>query len=159
MRLAHHSVALPQAPRWVDRQLPVLVDLFQQLAQQHNRLQTREPRLAHLALASVLKAGLRKSLASMSPTAHQSRSTPTKRTGTNASDHKWKTVSSIEFSTLTSKMSIAHCIIDKVIPNDPSTGLYAIFDGHGGRQVSDYCAERFPLEIKKELQKNPADLT
>ena len=50
-------------------------------------------------------------------------------------------------------------MVDKVIPNDPSTGLFAIFDGHGGRQVSDYCAERFPLEIKKELQKNPADLT
>ena len=28
-----------------------------------------------------------------------------------------------------------------------------------GRQVSDYLAERFPIEIKKELMKNPADLT
>ena len=54
---------------------------------------------------------------------------------------------------------IAHCIVDKVIPSDPSSGLFAIFDGHGGRQVSDYCAERFPLEIKKEMQKNPADMT
>jgi protein phosphatase PTC1 len=53
----------------------------------------------------------------------------------------------------------ANCTVDKVIPNDPSSGLFAIFDGHGGRQVSDYCAERFPLEIKKELTKNPADLT
>lgn len=56
-------------------------------------------------------------------------------------------------------MCLAHCIIDKIVPSDPSSGLFAIFDGHGGRQVSDYCAERFPLEIKKELQKNPADLT
>ena len=48
--------------------------------------------------------------------------------------------------------------MDKVTPNDPSSGLFAIFDGHGGRQVSDYCAERFPLEIRKELMKNPADL-
>ena len=48
--------------------------------------------------------------------------------------------------------------MDKVIPSDPSTGLFAIFDGHGGRQVSDYCAERFPLEIKREMAKNPADM-
>ena len=53
---------------------------------------------------------------------------------------------------------LAHCIVDKVIPSDPSTGLFAIFDGHGGRQVSDYCAERFPLEIKREMAKNPADM-
>ena len=54
---------------------------------------------------------------------------------------------------------IAHCIVDKVVPNDPSLGLYCIFDGHGGRQVSDYAAERFPIEMRKELMKNPSDLS
>jgi serine/threonine protein phosphatase PrpC len=33
-----------------------------------------------------------------------------------------------------------------------------VFDGHGGRQVSDYCAERFPVEIRKEFAKNPTSL-
>ena len=60
---------------------------------------------------------------------------------------------------LTSQIvSLAHCIVDKIVPSDPSSGLFAIFDGHGGRQVSDYCAERFPLEVRKELMKSPADL-
>ena len=45
-----------------------------------------------------------------------------------------------------------------MVASDPSSGLYAIFDGHGGRQVSDYCAERVPIELRKELMKNPADL-
>lgn len=53
---------------------------------------------------------------------------------------------------------VAHSIVDKISASDPSSGLFAIFDGHGGRQVSDYCAERFPNEIRKELMKNPADL-
>lgn len=56
-------------------------------------------------------------------------------------------------------MEDTHCIIDKVVPNDPSLGLFCIFDGHGGRQVSDYAAERFPIEMRKELMKNPADLS
>jgi len=38
---------------------------------------------------------------------------------------KWKTVRKY-FSNL------AHCIVDKV-GNDSSCGLFAIFDGHGGR--------------------------
>jgi serine/threonine protein phosphatase PrpC len=50
-----------------------------------------------------------------------------------------------------------HCIVDK-IGGDPNCGLFAIFDGHGGKQVSEYCAERFPIEVRKELQKSPADL-
>ena len=56
-------------------------------------------------------------------------------------------------------LCLARCIVDKIVPTDPSSGLFAIFDGHGGRQVSDYCAEKFPLDIRKELMKNPADLT
>ena len=56
-------------------------------------------------------------------------------------------------------LCLARCIVDKIVPTDPSSGLFAIFDGHGGRQVSDYCAEKCPLDIRKELMKNPADLT
>lgn len=56
-------------------------------------------------------------------------------------------------------MEDTNCMVDKISPSDPSSGLFCIFDGHGGRQVSDYCAERFPLEMKRELAKNPADLT
>ena len=49
-------------------------------------------------------------------------------------------------------------MVDKV-NNDPNTGLFAIFDGHGGRAVSEYCSERFPEELRRELQKSPLDLT
>jgi serine/threonine protein phosphatase PrpC len=52
---------------------------------------------------------------------------------------------------------LAYCILDKVA-GDPSCGLFALFDGHGGRQVSDHCAERFPVEIRKEMQKGPSDV-
>ena len=54
-------------------------------------------------------------------------------------------------------MEDTYCIVDKV-GGDPSCGLFAIFDGHGGKQVADHCAERFPIELRKELQKNPQDL-
>lgn len=57
------------------------------------------------------------------------------------------------------QMEDTRCLVDKIVPSDPSSGLFAIFDGHGGRQVSDYCAERFPLDIRKELMKGAADLT
>lgn len=77
------------------------------------------------------------------------------RTKTSASVPKWKTVST---SVTLTFLSLAHCIVDK-IAGDPNCGLFCIFDGHGGRQVSDHCAERFPAEMKKELMKNPADLT
>jgi serine/threonine protein phosphatase PrpC len=66
-------------------------------------------------------------------------------------DLKWKTVSSQHSNYL------AHCIVDG-IPGDPSCGIYAVFDGHGGKQVSEYCAERFPAEMRKELQKGHIDL-
>ena len=77
------------------------------------------------------------------------------RTRTSVSVPKWKTVSNPFTITY---FSLAHCIVDKVA-GDPSCGLFCIFDGHGGRQVSDHCAERFPTLINKELMKNPADLT
>ena len=41
---------------------------------------------------------------------------------------------------------------------DQDIHLFSIFDGHGGKQVSEYCAERFPVELKKELAKAPLDL-
>ena len=84
---------------------------------------------------------------------HQvSENTHTKKKKTQGSDPKWKTVSSNTFNHL-----LAHCIVDK-LGNDPNCGLFAIFDGHGGKQVSEYCAERFPIELRKELQKSPNDL-
>lgn len=55
-------------------------------------------------------------------------------------------------------MEDTHCIVDK-IGNDATCGLFCIFDGHGGRQVSDHCAERFPDLIRKQVQTKPADLT
>jgi serine/threonine protein phosphatase PrpC len=43
--------------------------------------------------------------------------------------------------------------------NDPNCGLFAIFDGHGGKQVADHCAERVPEELKKEIVKTAGDLS
>ena len=56
------------------------------------------------------------------------------------------------------QMEDTYCIVDK-LGGDNTCGLFAIFDGHGGRQVSDHCAERFPAELRKEVAKKPADLT
>jgi serine/threonine protein phosphatase PrpC len=55
------------------------------------------------------------------------------------------------------QMEDTYCIMDKVA-GDQTCGMFAIFDGHGGKQVSDHCAERFPTEFRKEMQKNPSDL-
>lgn len=44
------------------------------------------------------------------------------------------------------QMEDTHCILDKA-GGDPTCGFFGLFDGHGGRQVSDHCAERFPSEI------------
>lgn len=54
-------------------------------------------------------------------------------------------------------MEDTYSIVDKM-GGDQTCGLFAIFDGHGGKQVSDHCAERVPVELRKELQKNPTDL-
>ena len=53
--------------------------------------------------------------------------THTKKKKTQDSDPKWKTVSQFTFNRL-----LAHCIVDK-LGNDPNCGLFAIFDGHGGK--------------------------
>ena len=50
---------------------------------------------------------------------------------------------------------VAYCIKDK-LGNDPHVGLFAIFDGHGGKQVADHCAERIHEELRKEIAKNPS---
>ncbi len=70
------------------------------------------------------------------------------------SDHQWKIVSYKNFLTA----SLAHFIKDK-LNNDPNCGLFAVFDGHGGRQVSDHCAERIGDEMRKEIAKTPGDLS
>jgi serine/threonine protein phosphatase PrpC len=44
---------------------------------------------------------------------------------------------------------------DKV-NNDLNCGIFAVFDGHGGKHVADHVAERIPEELRKELVKNPA---
>ena len=81
-----------------------------------------------------------------------SRSTRIRKTRITGVGLPWKTVSPIADSNLP-----AFCIVDKVA-QDPNCGLFAIFDGHGGRQVSDHCADRFPIEIRKEMQKGPSDV-
>lgn len=51
-------------------------------------------------------------------------------------------------------MEDTHCIVDQ-LGNDKTQGLYAIFDGHGGRQVSDHLQERFPTELRNAIIKTP----
>jgi serine/threonine protein phosphatase PrpC len=48
-------------------------------------------------------------------------------------------------------MEDTHCILDAAA-NDKNCGMFAIFDGHGGKQVSDHLAERFPAEFRKAMQ-------
>lgn len=73
-------------------------------------------------------------------------SMPMRRTKISGSALKWKTVSLLPRKNLLE----VNCIEDKV-NGDPSTGLFCIFDGHGGKQVSEYCAERFAIELKAQL--------
>ena len=40
---------------------------------------------------------------------------------------------------------------------DASCALFAIFDGHGGKSVSEHCAERMHEELRKEVVKTPGD--
>ena len=77
----------------------------------------------------------------------------TKRIKTCGSVPKWKTV-----SLKNPNHRVVYCLSDKM-GNEQNCGLFGIFDGHGGKQVSEYCAERFPIELSRELQKNPGDLT
>jgi serine/threonine protein phosphatase PrpC len=45
---------------------------------------------------------------------------------------------------------VAYFARDKV-NGDANLGVFGVFDGHGGRQVADHCAERIPDELRKEL--------
>ena len=40
-----------------------------------------------------------------------------------------------------------------ILARDETSGLFAVFDGHGGRHVADHCAETFAREFHKEIQK------
>ena len=31
--------------------------------------------------------------------------------------------------------------------NQPKQGFFAVYDGHGGKEVSDYCADRLHIEL------------
>lgn len=42
---------------------------------------------------------------------------------------------------------------------DSNCGIFGVFDGHGGRQVADHCAERVPEELRKEIAKTAGDLS
>ena len=55
-------------------------------------------------------------------------------------------------------MEDTHALVDK-LGGDPSCGLFAIFDGHGGRQVADYCAERVVQLMKQEIPRERGDLS
>ncbi len=83
------------------------------------------------------------------------KSTRIQRIRTLDSVRRWKIVSPNFKNDLSHK---AYCIKDKV-NNDPNCGLFSIFDGHGGRQVSDHCAERIGDEMRKEIAKTPGDLS
>ena len=66
-------------------------------------------------------------------------------------DQQWKIVRMI-YMTI-----IAYCIRDRV-GNDPNCGIFAVFDGHGGKQVAEHLKERMPDELKREISKTPGDL-
>ena len=48
-------------------------------------------------------------------------------------------------------MEDTHCHVDK-LGGTPDCGLFGVFDGHGGKQVSEHCAESFPIEMRKAIQ-------
>ena len=50
-----------------------------------------------------------------------------KKTEISDLDRKWKTVRRVLID-----LNSVHCIVDK-IGGDPNCGLFAIFDGHGGK--------------------------
>jgi serine/threonine protein phosphatase PrpC len=50
-----------------------------------------------------------------------------KKTEISDLDRKWKTVRTVLID-----LNSVHCIVDK-IGGDPNCGLFAIFDGHGGK--------------------------
>lgn len=65
-----------------------------------------------------------------------SENTPIQRIRTPDIDLLWKTVSDIPHAY--NSLISAYCVKDK-LANDPNCGLFAVFDGHGGKQVADHC--------------------
>ena len=55
-------------------------------------------------------------------------------------------------------LTIAYFARDR-LNGDPNCGIFGVFDGHGGRQVADHCAERVPDELRKEIAKTAGDLS
>ena len=55
-------------------------------------------------------------------------------------------------------MEDTYCAVDN-FAGDTTCGIFGIFDGHGGKTVSEYIAERVPEEFKKQILINkPTDL-
>ena len=48
------------------------------------------------------------------------------------------------------QMQDTYCHVDKAA-NDPTCGIFGVFDGHGGLTVSEHCAVMFPIELGKAI--------
>lgn len=56
-------------------------------------------------------------------------------------------------------MEDTNCLEDN-FGGDGTCGVFGIFDGHGGKTVSEYIAERLPEELRKQMMfTKPTDLT
>lgn len=55
-------------------------------------------------------------------------------------------------------MEDTFCCVDN-FAGDVTCGLFGVFDGHGGKEVSEYLKERFPEELQSRIEnENPSDL-
>ena len=48
-------------------------------------------------------------------------------------------------------MEDTYCHLDKVA-NDPSCGLFAVFDGHGGPEIAIFCKITFPTILEWNMK-------
>jgi serine/threonine protein phosphatase PrpC len=78
---------------------------------------------------------------------------PIWRTKTSSSGQLWKMV---KHKPSLKHFFLVYSIKDRFLIQDISTGLFSLFDGHGGKQVADHCAERIPDELRKEIMKSPS---
>lgn len=51
-------------------------------------------------------------------------------------------------------MEDASVIEDQFLNDDPSSGLFCIFDGHGGREAAVYAGKYLHQNMKKELERD-----
>lgn len=49
-------------------------------------------------------------------------------------------------------MEDEHRCIDKFLPNEETSGFFAVYDGHGGRGIVDYLKTGLERNVKEELQ-------